>query len=99
MTPREILEKIITFSKHLKSENNEIVISGIVSHGDSYKEIAEAVNKLLKDTCTKKNMHFICHSNVNVKWHLNWKNLHLNDHGIPALVRNFKIFLSNFDLA
>ena len=44
-------------------------------------------------------MHFICHSNVNVKWHLNWKNLHLNDHGIPALVRNFKIFLSNFDLA
>ena len=48
MTPREILEKIITFSKHLKSENNEIVISDIVPHGDSYKEIAEAVNKLLK---------------------------------------------------
>ena len=42
-------------------------------------------------------MHFICHSNINVKQHLNRSNLHLNDHGISALVRNFKNFLSNFD--
>ena len=37
MTPEEISEKIITFSKHLKSENNEVVVSGIVPRGDSYK--------------------------------------------------------------
>ena len=97
MTPEEISKKIITFSKHLKSEDNEVVVSGIVPRGDSYKEKAEAVNKVLKDTCTKENMHFICHSNINVKRHLNRSNLHLNDNGISALVRNFKNFLNNFE--
>ena len=97
MTPEEISEKIITFSKHLKSEDNEVVVSGIVPRGDYYKEKAEAVNKVLKDTCTKENMHFICHSNINVKRHLNRSNLHLNDNGISALVRNFKNFLNNFE--
>ena len=97
MTPEEISEKIITFSKHLKSEDNEVVVSGIVPRGDSYKEKVEAVNKVLKDTCTKENMHFICHSNINVKRHLNRSNLHLNDNGISALVRNFKNFLNNFE--
>ena len=42
-------------------------------------------------------MHFICHSNIDVKWHLNRSNLHLNDHGISALARNFKNFLNSFD--
>ena len=96
MTPEEISKKIITFSKNLKAENNEVVVSGIVPRGDSYIEEAEAVNKLLKDTCTEENMHFICLSNVNDKRHLN-SNLHLNDHGISALVRNFKNFLNNFN--
>ena len=35
--PKEISEKIITFSKHLKSENNEVVVWGIVARDDSYK--------------------------------------------------------------
>ena len=34
MTPEEIPKKVITFSKHLKSEDNEVV-SGIVLRGDS----------------------------------------------------------------
>ena len=97
MTPEEISEKIITFSKHLKSEDNEVVVSGIVPCGDSYKEKAEGLNKVLKDTCTKENMHFICNSNINVMWHLNKSNLLLNDNGISALVRSFKNFLNNFE--
>ena len=44
MTPEEISKKIITFSKHLKSEDNEVVVSGIVPHGDSYKEKVEEVS-------------------------------------------------------
>ena len=47
MTPEEICEKIITFSKHLKSESNEIVVSGIVPRGDFYWENGKAVNKLV----------------------------------------------------
>lgn len=53
MTLEEISEKNISFSKHLKLENNEVVGLGIVQGGDSYKVKAEALNKLLKDTCTE----------------------------------------------
>ena len=42
---RRDIQKIITFSKHLKSENHEVVVSGIVPCGDSYKQNAEAVRK------------------------------------------------------
>ena len=97
MPPEEIFEKTITFSKHLKSENNELVVSGIAPRSDSYKEKVETVNKLLKDTFTKENMHFVCHSNINVKRHRKRSNLHLNDHSISALVKNFKNFLNNTD--
>lgn len=64
MTLEEISEKNISFSKHLKLENNEVVGLGIVQGGDSYKVKAEALKKLL---CTKYNMHFIFRSNINVK--------------------------------
>ena len=94
MTSEEISEKIITFSKQLQWENNEVAVSGIVPRSDSYREKAIAVNEVLKDTCTKENMH----SNINVRRHLNRNNLHLNDNGISALVRNFKKFLNNFEL-
>ena len=93
MTTEEISEKNIIFSKYLKSENNEVVVLGISPSGNSYKEKAEAVNKLLKDTCNKQNMHFICHSNINVKRHLNRNNLHLNEHGKSDLVKYFKKLL------
>ena len=77
-------KKNITFSEHSESEN-------------SYKGKSETVNKLLKDTYTKEDMHLICHSDINVKRHLNRSNLRLNTNGISALVRNFKKFLKNFD--
>ena len=31
-----ISEKIITFCKHLKSENNEVVVLGMIPRGDFY---------------------------------------------------------------
>ena len=66
MTPGEISEKDITFHEHLKSESNEVVISGMVPRGGSCKEKAEVVNKFLKDTCTEEHMHFIYHNNINI---------------------------------
>ena len=78
---------LLLFQRKLKSEDNEFVVSGIVSRCNSYQEKAEAVNKLLKGTCAEENIHFIRHSNINVKRHLNMSNLYLNDHGISALVR------------
>ena len=88
MIPEEIFKNKFFFSKYLKLKNNEVVVSGIALRGDCYKGKAEAVNRLLKDTCTQENMHFIYHSNINVKRHLNRSNLHLNDHDMSA----FKLF-------
>ena len=62
MTPGEISEKDITFHEHLKSESNEVVISGMVPRGGSCKEKAEVVNK----PCTEEHMHFIYHNNINI---------------------------------
>ena len=64
MTLEEISEKNISFSKHLKLENNEVICLGIAQRGDSCKVKAEALKKLL---CTKYNMHFIFRGNINVK--------------------------------
>ena len=92
MKPEEISEKISTFSKHLKSENNEVFVSGIVPRSDSYKEKGKTVSKILKDTCIEENMRFICHRNNNVKRYLNRNNLYSNDHGISAMVKNLRTF-------
>ena len=94
MTLEEISEKNISFSKHLKLENNEVICLGIAQRGDSCKVKAEALKKLL---CTKYNMHFIFRSNINVKWYLNRSNLRLNRHDMPTSVRNSKKRLRKFD--
>ena len=51
MTPEEISEKIIKKKQRRKQWSGCFRYH---SAGDCYKEKAEAVNKLLKDTCTKK---------------------------------------------
>ena len=74
--------------------DHSIIVNRPTPKGNSYfireknntNKKAEVVNKLLKDTCAKENMHFICHSNINVKRYLHRWNLHLNDHSISALV-------------
>ena len=48
MTPDNIYIKIIELIKHLKSKTNQVAISSITLLGDSYKEKAEAVIKLVK---------------------------------------------------
>ena len=53
-TPEEITEHIVNIATSLKTENNTVVISNIVTHGYSKKEKTEAVNKLLVDICEQK---------------------------------------------
>ena len=51
--PEEITEHIVNIATSLKTENNTIMILNIVTRGDSKKEKAEAVNKLLVDICAQ----------------------------------------------
>ena len=91
-TPEEITEHIVNIATSLKTENNTVVISNIVPRGDSKKEKAEAVNKLLVDICEQKEIPLIDHGNISTKRHLNKSKLHPNAHGKSVLVKN----LGNF---
>ena len=66
------------------------MISNIVPCGDSKKEKAEAVNKLLVDICEQKEIPLIDHGNISTKRHLNKSRLHLNAHGKSVFVKNLR---------
>ena len=88
-TPKEITEHIVNIAPSLKTENNTVEISNIVPRGDSKKEKAEAVNKLLV------RLQLTNHGNISMKRHLNTSKLHLNAHGQSVFVKNLTNFLKN----
>ena len=73
----------------MKTENNTVVISNIVSRGYSQKEKVEAV-KLLVNTTKQKETSLIDNGNLNTKRYLNKIRLRLNAHGKSIFVRNLK---------
>ena len=81
----------------MKTENNTVVISNIVPRGDSKKEKAEAVNKLLVDICEQKEIPLMDHGNTSTKRHLNKSKLHLNAYGESVFVKNLRNFLKVFN--
>ena len=88
-TPKEITEHIVNIAPSLKTENNTVEISNIVQRGDSKKEKAEAVNKLLV------RLQLTNHGNISMKRRLNTSKLHLNAHGKSVFVKNLTNFFKN----
>ena len=72
----------------MKSDINDVMISGITYRGDALNEKAQEVNLNLKIECERYNLFFINNSNIS-KQHLNRSGLHLNYKGTLALARNF----------
>ena len=87
-TPEKIAEEIIDLAINLKSDVNEIVVSGIIPRRDQFKEKAEMVNVLLYRKTTELDMGFISHENIKPDTHLNPKGLHLNHQGTILLSEN-----------
>ena len=73
------------------------MILHIVTRGDSKKENAEAVSKLLVDICEQKEILLVDHGNINTKKHLNKSRLRLNVHGKSVFVKKLRNFLKNFN--
>ena len=71
------------------------MISNIVPHGDSKKEKAEAVNKLLFDICKQREIPPVDHDNISTKRHLEKSRLHLNTHGKSVFVKSLRERFSN----
>ena len=93
----KIAQEILNFAKSVKKTSSNIVISSIVTREDDYKTKVDKVNKMLEEICGKKGIPLIRNNNINPKRHLNRSRLHLNDTGVTVLVRNVKIFLTNFE--
>ena len=95
--PEQFTKHIVNIAKSLKTENSAVVILHIVTRGDSKKENAEAVNKLLVDICEQKEILLVDHGNINTKKHLNKSRLHLNVHGKSVFVKKLINFFKNFN--
>ena len=80
-----------------KSDNNNVLVSGIVLRSDKHNAKAIEVNWHLKNECRKRNICFISNSIINPKYDCNKSGFHLNWKGTNKLVENFLFALSKFD--
>ena len=88
-TPEEISEEIIKLALNLKTDKNEIVVSGIIGRKDQHNGKGVMVNKLLKTKCATNTLGFMDNTNILIKKHLNGSGIHLNHEGTKALADNF----------
>ena len=93
----EFSNDIIEVALLRKSDNNNVLVSGIIPRSDKLNAKATEVNRHLKNECHKRNICFISNSNINPKYDCNKSGLHLNWKGTNKLVENFLFALSKFD--
>lgn len=87
-SPEIIADDIINLAWDIKTNFNEIVISGLVARNDDLNYKGEQVNEHLMSKCNERNLFFINNSNIDPRHHLNNTN-HLNFKGTQLLMQNF----------
>ena len=87
--PNQIANGIINLATGVKRENNEVILSSIITRADKFKDKADAVNKHLKQLCNQNSLEFIDNSNILQGSHISHDGLHLNFKGTLALSNNF----------
>ena len=73
----------------MNTEQNEIMISGIVPRRDNLNEKAIEGNRFLQSSYSTYSFYFIDNGNINSETHLNLSGLHLNHNGTYVLGSNF----------
>ena len=86
--PSDIANEIINLALDLKTEKNDLMISGIVPRRDKFNGKGMEVNKYLISQCNVNNIHYIDNKNLNTTSDLNMSGLHLNKKGIYVLGGN-----------
>lgn len=92
-TPQEISDEIIKLALDVKTDDNEVVISSIVSRDDNLNAKGMQVNDFLKTKCENRGFGFINNKNIHARKHLNGSGLHLNFNGTIELANNFLDFI------
>ena len=87
-TSKQIAEKIVTLASDVKTEENDVIISGIVRRNDELNTKGQEVNHFLKLLCSELNMGYLDNSCIESK-HLNASGSHLTYSGTVALANNF----------
>ena len=87
-TAENIAMNIIELAKEMKSDKNDVMVSGIVPRNDNFNEKGIDVNNFLTTLCKNCKFNFIDNSNINKVTHLNTNGLHLNIKGQYVLGRN-----------
>ena len=88
-SPNEISNDITEVALLCKSDNNNVLVSGIIPRSDKLNAKAIEVNRHLKNECRKRNICFISNSNINPKYDCNKSGLHLNWKETNKLVETF----------
>ena len=84
----EISDDIIKLALDIKTDQSDIVVSGILAINDDMKKVKE-VNNFLKIKCSTYGLAFLNNLNIVPKKHLNGSGVHLNYNGTVALANNF----------
>ena len=82
-----IADDIIDLAHEMKTEINEVMISGIVPRNDKRNVKGEQVDEYLISLCSLHKYNFINNSNIK-KHHLNFSGIHLTEQGNNILGRN-----------
>ena len=85
----KIAQNIYALARMLKTEDNTVFVSGIISRKDEFiNERTANVNRILEELCKKNKFPFIDNSNINIRTHLNRSGLYLNHTGDGKLALN-----------
>ena len=91
----KIANETAEYANSIKTSENGVVVSSIVSRKDRFNNKPKEVNENLKDKCEEHNLQLIQHHNINLFRQTNEKGLHLNNYGDKQLTRNFTSFIEN----
>ena len=95
-SPEAIAEKTIDLAKSVKSTTNEVVISSIIPCRDKLADKGSKVNDLIENFCKKdETIKFMRQNSLDSKKHIGKDSIHLNNFGIPQIVKNFIEFSNN----
>ena len=86
--PDEISTAIIDLARSLKTDSNDVMVSGILPRRDKLDHKGKQVNESLKSLCSDFNFYFIDNDNISKDSHLNNSGLHLNYSGTYAFGAN-----------
>ena len=92
-TANEILE----LAASIKTDQNEVVVSSIITRGDDLNDKAQEVNEILYSHCNDYGITYLDNSNIekyNLTYRGRFPGLHLNKSGSDILLSNFVDFIN-----